>query len=90
MDALRVLFWVVQACRLRQCQLALSAVDLTRNTICYPSALVKTAADFAQPIDPRFTPILNGLIAEASAKATPRYARFLGMLVFAFVRFSKN
>ena len=40
-------------------------MDLDRNTICYPAALVKTAADFAQPVDPRFAPILKGLIAEA-------------------------
>ena len=58
-------FGLYQACRLRQCQLSLSAVDLSRSTICYPAALVKTAADFAQPIDPRFAPILEGLIAEA-------------------------
>lgn len=58
-------FGLYQACRLRQCQVDLSAVDFTRNTICFPAALVKTAADFAQPIDPRFVPILKGLVAEA-------------------------
>jgi hypothetical protein len=58
-------FGLYQACRLRQCQLPLAAVDLNRNTICYPASLVKTAADFAQPIDPRFAPILKGLIGEA-------------------------
>lgn len=58
-------FGLYQACRLRQCQVPLTAVDFGRNTICYPAALVKTAADFAQPIDPRFVPILKGLVAEA-------------------------
>ena len=49
-------FGLYQACRLRQCQLSLSAVDLTRSTICYPAALVKTAADFAQPDRPEIRP----------------------------------
>ena len=58
-------FGLYQACRLRQCQLDLSAVDFSRNTICYPASLMKTAVDFAQPIDPRFAPILKRLVAEA-------------------------
>lgn len=58
-------FGLYQACRLRQCQLPLDNIDLVRNIISYPAVLAKTAVDFAQPIDPRFAPILKGLIAEA-------------------------
>lgn len=58
-------FGVYQACRLRQCQVPLGAIRLDLNVIQYPDRLVKGRQGFTQPIDPRFRPILEGLMAEA-------------------------
>lgn len=61
-------FGLYQACRLRQCAVPLSAIRFDLNKIIYPVELVKGHEGFSQPIDPRFLPILKGLVAEARSK----------------------
>lgn len=58
-------FGLYQACRLRQCQLPLTSIRLDLNVIQYPPYLVKGREGYSQPIDPRFRPILERLVAEA-------------------------
>ena len=54
-----------QACRLRQCALPLRAIRLDLGIIQYPAEIVKGLDGFAQPIDARFRPILQRLMAQA-------------------------
>ncbi len=58
-------FGLYQACRLRQCQLPLTAIRLDLDVIQYPPQLVKGRKGYSQPIDPRFRPILEQLVEEA-------------------------
>ena len=59
-------FGLYQAARLRQCQLPLGAIRLEAGVIHYPGELVKGGEGFSQPIDARFLPILERLVAGAS------------------------
>ena len=56
-----------QACRLRQCEVPLSAIRLELGVIQWPGAKVKGGSGYTQPIDSRLVPILSGLMEEAKA-----------------------
>lgn len=60
-------FGLYQACRLRQCQIPLEGIRFDLLKIIYPAELVKGRQGYSQPMDPRFRPILEGLVAEARA-----------------------
>ncbi|GEM_PF-2234856 len=60
-----VFLGIYQACRLRQCAIPLDGIRLDLNVIQYHGSIVKGGKDFAQPIDPRFKPILERLTADA-------------------------
>jgi hypothetical protein len=61
-------FGKFQACRLRQCQVPLRCIRFDLNTIQYPDIVVKGGEAYAQPIDPRFRPILERLVENAKAQ----------------------
>lgn len=54
-----------QACRLRQCAVPLDRIRFDLGVIQYPDMIVKGGEGFAQPIDPRFRPILKRLVEQA-------------------------
>jgi integrase len=61
------LMGLYQAARLRQSEIPLSCIDFRRRIIAYPAAKVKGGKAYSQPIDPRFFPILQELVAQRQA-----------------------
>jgi integrase len=61
------LMGLYQAVRLRQAQIPLSRIDFRRRIIDYPSDKVKGGKGYSQPIDPKFYPILQELVAHRQA-----------------------
>lgn len=55
-----------QACRLRQCEIPLGCIRLDLGVIQWPGDRVKGGEGYSQPIDPRFRPLLEDLVKNAT------------------------